>query len=223
MCVPLIYSVVGPRNLWLHFLSLYFTSLPPSPFYCLLFFERRRLSFLLSALSIGVPTFSPTKPQSSPLVLDGTVLYGVLSIPSKRNAQLTTPPPTTITTTMSDDGPAPAGGPPVSTGGAAAAVGSTQNGDTAHHHTKEVEVEKKPIVITKSHFETDASLSRPMSAKSSVDLEDYFVRLPFSPNGKSRWWHFANSRKHSRLVPVIWMATPSFLISCGCMVALCRE
>ena len=77
---------------------------------------------------------------------------------------------------MSDDGPAPAGGPPVAAGSGAPAVGGTQNG-TDGSHKKEIESEKKPI-ITKSHFETDVTSSRPMSAKSSIDLEDYFVCSP---------------------------------------------
>lgn len=75
---------------------------------------------------------------------------------------------------MSDDGPAPAGGPPAAGAGSGAAVGSTQNGGPDAHR-KETESEKKPI-ITKAHFETDITLSRPLSTKSSVDLEDYFVR-----------------------------------------------
>lgn len=76
---------------------------------------------------------------------------------------------------MSDDGPAPAGGPPAAGAGSGAAVGSTQNGGPDGHR-KEIENEKKPTIISKSHFEPDVTLSRPLSAKSSVDLEDYFVR-----------------------------------------------
>lgn len=77
---------------------------------------------------------------------------------------------------MSDDGPAGAGSPPAPGAGSGAAVGSTQNGGPDGHH-KEIESEKKPVLpITKSHFEPNVSLSRPLSTKSSVDLEDYFVR-----------------------------------------------
>jgi len=83
---------------------------------------------------------------------------------------------------MSDDAPAPAGAAPVTaTGGAAAGAGA---GAVATNEHNGFQQEKKPV-ITKSQFDSQiqhiiSPTSRPMSTKSSIDLEDYFVRPLFA-------------------------------------------
>ncbi|KAH8597413.1 Bestrophin, RFP-TM, chloride channel-domain-containing protein [Bisporella sp. PMI_857] len=101
---------------------------------------------------------------------------------------------------MSDDGPAPAGGPPA-TVAAGAAVGNAPQ-TNGHDITNQNGVQEKPI-ITKSHFDPQVSdlgvsLSRPLSRKSSIDLEDYFAG-PRDMDGHSKLPYFI--RMHGSVMP----------------------